>query len=128
MTTRAHVAVAIVAIATLLVIFRMLRQQQLRSKYALLWTAIALLLLPLAAWPALLVRVSDAIGVKYAPTTGVLVACGFLFAVVVHYSWELSRLETRTRVLAEDVALLRSRLEELHGARSPEARTPDGLG
>jgi Uncharacterized conserved protein (DUF2304) len=41
-----------------------------------------------------------------------LLAVGFLFLVVVHYSWELSRLENRTRTLAEELALLRTRLDE----------------
>jgi hypothetical protein len=36
--------------------------------------------------------------------------------VVVHYSWELSRLENRTRTLAEELALLRAQLEEGVGA------------
>ena len=35
----------------------------------------------------------------------------FLFFVVVHFSWELSRLEERSRSLAEEVALLRAELE-----------------
>ena len=58
----------------------------------------------------MLTRVSDWIGVKYAPTTFLLVAIGFLFGVVVHFSWELSRLEMRTRTLAEDLALLRAQV------------------
>jgi len=33
--------------------------------------------------------------------------------VSVHLSWELSRLEDETRVLAEELALLRSSLERL---------------
>jgi hypothetical protein len=122
MTTKAHIAVGIVAIATLLVIFRLVRLQQLRSKYALLWTTIGVLLVPLAAWPLMLERISDAIGVKYAPTTFLLVACGFLFGVAVHFSWELSRLEMRTRSLAEDVALLRIEVEAIGGR---DARRPD---
>jgi hypothetical protein len=32
--------------------------------------------------------------------------------VAVHFSWELSRLEERTRTLAERLALLEQRLEE----------------
>ena len=35
-------------------------------------------------------------------------AVGFLFFVVVHFSWELSRLESRVRTLAEEIALLRA--------------------
>jgi Uncharacterized conserved protein (DUF2304) len=56
------------------------------------------------------------LGVHYSATIFVLVAIGFLFLVVVHYSWELSRLENRTRTLAEELALLRTRLD---GTRPP---------
>jgi hypothetical protein len=45
-----------------------------------------------------------------------LFAVGFLFVVVVHYSWELSRLENRTRTLAEELALLRAQLDDRLGA------------
>jgi len=35
-----------------------------------------------------------------------------LFVVVVHFSWELSRLQERTQILAQEVALLRADNEE----------------
>ena len=43
------------------------------------------------------------VGVRAVPSP-----LAFLSAVVVHVTWELSRLEMRTRTLAEDVALLRA--------------------
>jgi hypothetical protein len=36
-----------------------------------------------------------------------------LLAIVIHYSWELSRAEVRLRRLGEEVALLRARLDEV---------------
>jgi hypothetical protein len=108
-STRAHVVVIVATAITIAVIFRLVRLQQLRSKYALLWLTIALALVPLAVWPGGLDWLSDRLGIAYAPTTLLLAACAFLFAVAVHFSWELSRLESRTRVLAEEIALLRAR-------------------
>lgn len=112
MTTRAHLVVAIGALLTALFILRLVGRRQLRSKYALLWLGISLLLLPLAAFPRSLDTASRWIGVSYAPTVFLLVAIGFLLIVVVHLSWELSRLETRLRAVAEDLALLRSDVEQ----------------
>jgi hypothetical protein len=37
-----------------------------------------------------------------------MIAIVFLLIVVMHFSWELSRLEERTRTLAEEIALLRA--------------------
>lgn len=110
MSTRTHVIVIVGALVTLVVIFRLVRLQQLRSKYALLWLVIALALVPIAVFPGLLEWTSDRLGIEVPANALLFAACAFLFAVAVHYSWEISRLETRTRLLAEEVALLRARL------------------
>ena len=112
MTTRAHVLVLIATVVVALFILRLVRLRQLRSKYALLWLVIGLALLPLGAFPGMLDTVSRWFGVFYSPTTFLFLAVGFLFLVVVHFSWELSRLENKTRTLAEELALLRTQLHE----------------
>jgi hypothetical protein len=114
---QAHILIIIATLLTAWFIFRLVRARQLRSKYALLWLVIGLMLLPLAAVPGVLNTVSDWLGVFYSPTIFLLVAVGFLFLVVVHYSWELSRLENRTRTLAEELALLRAQLDDRLGSR-----------
>ena len=108
---QAHILVIIATVITALFILRLVRAHQLRSKYALLWLVIGLMLLILAAVPGVLNTISEWLGVLYSPTLFLLLAVGFLFFVVVHYSWELSRLENRTRTLAEELALLRTRLD-----------------
>jgi hypothetical protein len=112
---RAHVLIIVATLLTAWFILRLVRARQLRSKYALLWLVIGLALLPLAAVPGLLNTVSEWLGVFYSPTIFLLFAVAFLFLVVVHYSWELSRLENRTRTLAEELALLRAELDDRVG-------------
>ena len=67
--------------------------------------------------------VSDLFGIGYAPATFMLLALSFLLVLALHFSWELSRLEDRTRALAEEYALLREEVE----ARLPR-RAGDGSG
>ncbi|MDQ1519750.1 MAG: hypothetical protein QOI55_823 [Actinomycetota bacterium] len=117
MTTRAHVLTAIAGIATTLFILRLVGRGQLRSKYALLWLAIGVLVLPLALFPHVLVTVSDWFGVAYAPTTFLVFAIGFLLVIVIHLSRELSQVETHLRTVAEDLALLRASTEAQHKSR-----------
>ncbi|MCU0267513.1 MAG: DUF2304 domain-containing protein [Acidimicrobiales bacterium] len=108
LTTSAHVFIAVATAVAVFFVLRLLRQRQLRGKYAMLWTASILVLGILAIFPGLLETVSDWVGVYYPPAFFLLVATGFLLVVVVQFSWELSRLEDRTRTLAEEVALLRA--------------------
>ena len=87
MTTTAHVFVIVVTLGTVGFIIWLVRQHRLKSKFSLLWLAIGLVLLVLAAFPDLLDRVSHAIGIDYPPATFLFAAVAFLFLVAVHYSW-----------------------------------------
>ena len=96
---------------TVLFIYRLVRLRVLKSKYALLWACVAVALLPLAAVPDILVPISDAVGIEYEPATILFASTAFLLATTVHLSYEMSRVELRTQDLAEELALLRTRLE-----------------
>jgi hypothetical protein len=115
---QAHVLIIVATLLTAFVIFRLVRARQLRSKYALLWAVVGSMLLVLAAFPGVLNTVSDWLDVAYSPTIFLLLAVGFLFLIVIHFSWELSRLENRTRTLAEELALLKAQLDVDDGADS----------
>jgi hypothetical protein len=102
------VVVLALTVLALLFIIRLLRRGQLRAKYSILWLSLGLVLVVLAASPRLLDRVSLALGITYGPATFFFGAIFLLFLVVIHFSYELSRLEERTRTLAEEIALLRA--------------------
>jgi hypothetical protein len=106
-TTRAHVLVLLVTLSSILFMLRLLRRHGLPARYALLWISIGSVLVALAASPAALDRVSEWVGISYPPATFFLGAITMLFLIVLHFSWELSRLEDRTRSLAEEIAILR---------------------
>ena len=112
MSGRTHLFVFVITLLSLGVIVRMVRRGQLRAKYSLLWLSVGFVLVVLAASPSLLDRVSVLLGISYGPATFFLGAITLLLLVVVHFSWELSRLEERTRTLAEELAILRAREAE----------------
>jgi hypothetical protein len=111
-STRGHIVVLLVTLCSLLFVVRMLRRSQLAPRYAVLWMAVGVVLLFLASFPSTVDRVSIALGISYGPATVFLGAITVLFVVVVHFSWELSRLQERTQILAQEVALLRADNEE----------------
>jgi hypothetical protein len=100
------IAVA-VSLGYLLFIARLVRRRQLREKYAMLWMAVgaAVVVVSLSRGP--MDGLARALGIHYGPSILFLVAIMFLMAVVAHLSWEVSRLEERTRRLAEELALMR---------------------
>jgi CHASE1-domain containing sensor protein len=67
----------------------------------------------IAAVPGLLDWTADRLGIWYQPTLLILLGLALLLLIVVHFSYELTRSENRTRELAEQLALLRLRVTEL---------------
>ena len=120
MNTAARVLMIAVAVMLLAVSLRLVGRRSLRSKYALLWLIIGLMAVGLAAFPAIVDRAADALGIAYAPTLLLVFACVVLLLVAMQFSWELSRLEARSRRLAEEVALIRADL-----AASPDESTDE---
>jgi hypothetical protein len=112
-----HVIALISALATLTVIVELSRRRQLREKYAVAWLGVCVVVAVIAIAPGLFNHAAHAMGVISPPDLLTVLAVLFLLVVCVYLSWELGRMEDKTRLLAEEVALLRNGLEEL---RPPE--------
>lgn len=112
MSGKAHLFILVVSVFSIGFILRLVRQRRLRAKYSILWLSVGMVLVGLSASPALLDRLSVALGISYGPTTFFIGAITLLFLVIIHFSWELSRLEERSRALAEEIAILRAQLEQ----------------
>ncbi len=108
MSAGAHVLILVLSLISVLFIVRMVRRNELRSRYALLWISIGAIIAFLATFPRVLDRLSSWLGIAYAPGTFFLGAITVLLLIVVHFSWELSRLDAKTRLLAEELAVLRA--------------------
>ena len=110
--TGPQIVVLVTGVLCLAFILRLVRRRELRGKYSLLWLAVGFFGLVIALVPGLLDDVADWLDVGYPPAILFVIAIAFLLLVVVHLSWELTRLEDRTRTLAQELAMLRNDLEQ----------------
>jgi hypothetical protein len=126
-TVTIQVVGALVTLAFVAVIVRMVRQRKLRAKYSFLWLIVGVVFVTTTSIPGLLGRLSNAVGIYYPPAFLFLGAIVFLLFLAVHISWELSRLEDRTRTLAEELALANEELRSIRNERAERAvtSTPD---
>ena len=99
----------------------LLRRGILRERFAVLWLIVSGLLVVVALFPQLLRSAADALGFALPSNLLFFASILFLLLVAVQLSFEVSRLEARTRRLAEDVALLAS---EVHAAGVRDLRDP----
>lgn len=83
----------------------LLRRGHLRAKYAMLWIPVVTAMAVFSIVPGLLDDVARAIGIAYPPALLFMLSITLLLMISMHFSWELSRIEERMRILAEVVAL-----------------------
>ena len=117
--TGVHIIALVAAVVTLSVIIELSRRSQLRNKYTVVWLLVGLVIAVFAIAPGMFNYIAHGVGVKSPPNLLVVVAALFLLMVCVYLSWEAGRQEDKTRVLAEEVALLRNELEERTAVPAP---------
>lgn len=106
------------------VLFEMLRRQRLREKYAVIWILVVAITVVLALFPKTLVAAAGLLGVEVPANLLFFGAIMLLLVISIQLSYEIGRLEERTRTLAEEVALLRLQHENHRGQQGPHA--PEG--
>ena len=114
---RISVAAAIGSLLLLLIVLELIRGRRLKERYALHWLATGLVLLVLSLWRGGLNTIAGWLGVSgYPPAILFAAAIMFVIAVLLHYSTVLSKLTDDNVLLAQEVALLRTRLDAVERA------------
>ncbi len=119
-----HLFAVVGALVTLAFMVELLRRRRLREKYAALWISVAIVVLVAVGFPHLLERVASLVGVTLPLNLVFFVALLLLLVVCVQLSAEVSTLEQETQTLAEEVALLRNRVERLERSAGEEPAPP----
>jgi hypothetical protein len=109
---RLTVLTAVAALLVIGFIVELLRRRQLREKYAILWMCLGPFVFLFGFFPRLLDSLASIVGVASGVSLVLFLGILFLLMVCIHLSWEASRLEEKTRTLAEEVALIRTKLAE----------------
>jgi hypothetical protein len=115
----------LVGVILLGIIFQLIRKNRLLEQYSLLWIASAVILIVMAVWQDLWVKISSMIGILYPPSTLFLVAiiCGMVIAL--HFSVVISGLKRQNNKLAQEMGLLRGEMERLKHEKGIEQESAE---
>ena len=118
----ASVFFLILAILVCTFVVIQVRHQRMKERYAALWLIIGGIIIVLGAFPNLLNGVADFVGVALPVNLLFLLSILLLMGVSIHLTLELSRLSEKTRILAEEVAILKALQEQPEGAAGAKKR------
>lgn len=111
-------------VVVMLMSLELVRRRFVRGRLALAWVVLGLVSVVFALFPRALVWLSATLHVQVPLNLVLFAGVLFLLVISMQLAGEVGRLEARTRRLAEDVAILRSRAGDSPGP--PTALLPDG--
>ncbi len=123
-----YVTALVLSLITVGVIVYLMRSRRIREKYAAAWMTLAAAVVILGAFPGLLARLANVLGVVTPVNLLFFVAGLVLLVVCVQFSIEISTLEEETRTLAEEIALLTLRVESLQAPGTRHDGTDPDVG
>jgi MFS family permease len=107
-----RVGLLVVSLTFMLLVLELVRREHLKERYALLWLAAATCGLGVGIFPGLITFTSGVFGFQYL-TVFFVGSFLFLLMLVLAFTVVISKLSERNRMLAQEVALLTRRVEEL---------------
>jgi hypothetical protein len=119
MEFRARLFAVVLGLVVLLFVINLVRTKKLKEEFALLWLLTGIVLVLTPVFIDYLDMVAYALGIEYPPALIFVLAIISVLLILFQFSLRISRFSEQIKVLVQEVALLRVRLENLEGAASP---------
>ena len=110
-----HIILVVGIIAYLMILFYLIRRRRFLLKYSLLWIVFGIVLLFLAIFPGVFVRLVYAMGIEVASNGLFFLMFAFLILIILSLTAVCSGLSDKTRELIQHTALLEERIRRLEG-------------
>lgn len=125
MSTMTYIFGVVAAVLALIAIIELMRRGTLRERHALWWSVGGVLALVIAVFPQTLGWAAGLLGIAVPVNLVFFVTIALLFLVSLQYGAELTRMEEKIRVLAEESAFHERRLCRLEEAGGRGVETAD---
>jgi hypothetical protein len=120
MPIRQKIFAVLISIGLLIFIIELVRRRKLREEYSWLWLLTGVVILILASWHNLLLYVTHFVGAVLPTSTLFFMGLVFLFLIAVQFSTRISKLTDQLKNLAQEIALLKSKVEKMEKKEEKE--------
>jgi hypothetical protein len=88
------------------------KKERIKEAYAIIWIFMGLAFLTVAIWPGLMGFISGLFGIYYPPALLILILTVMIIFILIQFSVVISRQSERIKVLTQELALLKSDVED----------------
>ena len=101
------------SILMIIIILSLIRSRKLREEYSIMWIVGSLVLILFSVWRGLLDIIAGMLGIIYPPAFLLLIGIFFGVLMFLHFTVVISKQADQNNDLAQKVAILLDRIEEL---------------
>jgi len=105
-------------------VIELIRRDHLKERYSLIWLAASTVLIVFSSWRGLLHFIAQKLGIYYPPSFLFLLAIGFLVVLLLHFSTVISSQSDQNKRLAQEIGILRGRLDRMEKGNDPQHSGP----
>lgn len=115
----------IVSLFIFFIVIELIRQNHLKERYSLVWLGAAAVLMVFSIWRRLLDFIAISFGIYYPPSFLFLLAIAFLLILLLHFSMIVSSLSENNKRIAQEIGILKSRINKFENRGSDENTAPE---
>jgi hypothetical protein len=105
-------------------VIELIRRNHLKERYSLIWLAASIVLMVFSSWRGLLHFIALKLGIYYPPSFLFLLAIVFLLVLLLHFSTVISSQSDRNKRLAQEIGILRSRIDRMEKGDTSQSSGP----
>jgi len=105
-------------------VIELIRRDHLKERYSLIWLAASIVLIVFSSWRGLLHFIAHTLGIYYPPSFLFLLAIAFLLVLLLHFSTVISSQSEHNKRLAQEIGILRSRVERMEKGDTSQDSEP----
>jgi hypothetical protein len=124
MELRTRVFVVGLSLSFLILVINLVRTRKLKEEFAILWLFTGVMLVLTSVFIDVVDAVSHMLGIEYPPALIFVAALLGITFILMQFSVSLSRYADQIKVLTQESAILRRRLEDLHTPAPPATYPP----
>ncbi|MBW6459754.1 MAG: DUF2304 domain-containing protein [Bacteroidales bacterium] len=126
--TTQYIAIA-VSLGLFLYILYLVRKKKIKEEYSLLWLFSSIVFIFFSIWRDGLEYFAKLVGIAYPPAALFLILMLAIFLILIEFSIIISRHSEETKILAQEIALLKNRIEMSEsGKKAQNTIRKDDLG
>jgi hypothetical protein len=113
-----------VSISIFVIVIELIRRSRLKERYSIIWLAASVVLIIFSLSRNLLNHIAIEIGIYYPPALLFILAIAFLLVLLLHFSTIISMLSDNNNRLAQELGILKTRIQILEKKTLIEDENP----